>query len=280
MREDCMTNLRGRRTLGLAAGAISVLWLIGVAWYILDFIGADALAGMLPHELGLVVAGITVPILVLWLLVAFVVRGQALKEHTDLLASRLAELTFPDQSAEHRINSIAEALRRQAVDLRLATEEAAAALDGTRALFRSQASDIDIAAKAARARSEEVESTLAEQRRILNEMTGMVEKQREGLSQTGKDQAAAMEAAGEESARRITQVLDSKRTEIASVIDRILDHGSSVRDAVETQAERLGDQVEQAIGRFREQMTQLDRKSTRLNSSHSQISYAVFCLKK
>src|SRR2546430_5426419 len=26
--------------------------------------------------------------------------------------------------------------------------------------------------------------------------------------------------------------------------------------------------------------TDLDRKSTRLNSSHSQISYAVFCLKK
>src|SRR2546430_9138823 len=26
--------------------------------------------------------------------------------------------------------------------------------------------------------------------------------------------------------------------------------------------------------------TELDRKSTRLNSSHSQISYAVFCLKK
>src|SRR5688572_11851858 len=29
-----------------------------------------------------------------------------------------------------------------------------------------------------------------------------------------------------------------------------------------------------------EQHAQLDRKSTRLNSSHSQISYAVFCLKK
>ena len=109
-----MTNLRGRRTLSLAAAAVTVLWLIGVAWYIFEFIGADALAGMLPHELGLVVAGITAPLLLLWLLVAFVVRGQALKEHTDLLASRLAELTFPDSSAEHRINSIAEALRRQA----------------------------------------------------------------------------------------------------------------------------------------------------------------------
>src|SRR2546430_8527851 len=29
-----------------------------------------------------------------------------------------------------------------------------------------------------------------------------------------------------------------------------------------------------------ERRTQRDRKSTRLNSSHSQISYAVFCLKK
>src|SRR2546430_13515778 len=27
-------------------------------------------------------------------------------------------------------------------------------------------------------------------------------------------------------------------------------------------------------------LCQIDRKSTRLNSSHSQISYAVFCLKK
>src|SRR2546427_1993268 len=30
----------------------------------------------------------------------------------------------------------------------------------------------------------------------------------------------------------------------------------------------------------REDERRLDRKSTRLNSSHSQISYAVFCLKK
>src|SRR2546430_5144481 len=33
-------------------------------------------------------------------------------------------------------------------------------------------------------------------------------------------------------------------------------------------------------GEHREQRADADRKSTRLNSSHSQISYAVFCLKK
>src|SRR2546430_12466420 len=34
------------------------------------------------------------------------------------------------------------------------------------------------------------------------------------------------------------------------------------------------------IGRRQENAGLRDRKSTRLNSSHSQISYAVFCLKK
>src|SRR5688572_32044283 len=33
-------------------------------------------------------------------------------------------------------------------------------------------------------------------------------------------------------------------------------------------------------GGGRDQQVSRDRKSTRLNSSHSQISYAVFCLKK
>src|SRR2546430_13644896 len=41
-------------------------------------------------------------------------------------------------------------------------------------------------------------------------------------------------------------------------------HGRARREA---QGDRLGLEL-------------LDRKSTRLNSSHSQISYAVFCLKK
>src|SRR5256886_7244817 len=45
---------------------------------------------------------------------------------------------------------------------------------------------------------------------------------------------------------------------------------------------RLEHAVRRRIGDHerREGVLMLDRKSTRLNSSHSQISYAVFCLKK
>src|SRR5690348_17760896 len=35
-----------------------------------------------------------------------------------------------------------------------------------------------------------------------------------------------------------------------------------------------------SVQRFPDGVVQLDRKSTRLNSSHPSISYAVFCLKK
>src|SRR5688572_31732082 len=46
-------------------------------------------------------------------------------------------------------------------------------------------------------------------------------------------------------------------------------HGRSRRSVAVNLQKREGAEV-----------VQIDRKSTRLNSSHSQISYAVFCLKK
>src|SRR2546430_9039655 len=45
-------------------------------------------------------------------------------------------------------------------------------------------------------------------------------------------------------------------------------------------AQARGAQVRRDVAVPRFELAQEDRKSTRLNSSHSQISYAVFCLKK
>src|SRR5690606_33954984 len=49
-----------------------------------------------------------------------------------------------------------------------------------------------------------------------------------------------------------------------------------VRPALEAPVLAVGD----ALGRHGDEVAGLDRKSTRLNSSHVKISYAVFCLKK
>src|SRR3712207_9530144 len=51
----------------------------------------------------------------------------------------------------------------------------------------------------------------------------------------------------------------------------VKDHALTLKDIIDAQAD--GDQARQF-------MAIRDRKSTRLNSSHANISYAVFCLKK
>src|SRR5438445_9768294 len=59
-------------------------------------------------------------------------------------------------------------------------------------------------------------------------------------------------------------------------------HGGRLQrgGAVAAKAERLGDVMQGDRRRGAHYTSSTDRKSTRLNSSHANISYAVFCLKK
>src|SRR2546430_7106701 len=53
-----------------------------------------------------------------------------------------------------------------------------------------------------------------------------------------------------------------------------------LRPRPETGKEELLALREDVVQELQQMRREVDRKSTRLNSSHSQISYAVFCLKK
>src|SRR3712207_6981365 len=60
--------------------------------------------------------------------------------------------------------------------------------------------------------------------------------------------------------------------------DRLGHHGGRIGLRVGLEPPRLGDLLGRVKVGVRLQLE--DRKSTRLNSSHANISYAVFCLKK
>src|SRR2546427_4299045 len=68
-----------------------------------------------------------------------------------------------------------------------------------------------------------------------------------------------------------THVAEGQRTQIGQAL---------VQELALELHDRLGHLAERALALIHALDQPEDRKSTRLNSSHSQISYAVFCLKK
>src|SRR2546430_3775212 len=76
---------------------------------------------------------------------------------------------------------------------------------------------------------------------------------------------------------REVAVLDQEPTAGAQRGDQLVEDVEPLGQVLENQA-RVDD-VEVAVEGVGADVVHADRKSTRLNSSHSQISYAVFCLK-
>src|SRR2546430_3085661 len=67
---------------------------------------------------------------------------------------------------------------------------------------------------------------------------------------------------------------------VARIAHEITERNKGARDVVLIGVLTRGVHLAQRLGERIESIEGTDRKSTRLNSSHSQISYAVFCLKK
>src|SRR5437868_11823020 len=76
-------------------------------------------------------------------------------------------------------------------------------------------------------------------------------------------------------------VIEERRTKVFDLVEaakKILSNYEEKAKAGKMSAEEAGQLAFDAIGAMR--WGKSDRKSTRLNSSHVSISYAVFCLKK
>src|SRR2546430_2895177 len=97
-----------------------------------------------------------------------------------------------------------------------------------------------------------------------------------------KDKAKGLEAKDPKSAIEAwltvlqAQEQDGEPNPDLSVFNRVGDLYLKVKDPAQA-----ADYYDRAVDKYAELgFHNKDRKSTRLNSSHSQISYAVFCLKK
>src|ERR1035437_659464 len=78
----------------------------------------------------------------------------------------------------------------------------------------------------------------------------------------------------------IARDLDVSVMTVSKVVRGCADVGAETRGRVLARIQELNYQPNWVARSLAARRTFIDRKSTRLNSSHANISYAVFCLKK
>lgn len=107
----------------------SVAWFAIVAVYITKFFGWSNLFSMVPNEFSGFMAGITLPLAIIWVIMAYIDRGANFRKETQMLQNSLNQIIFPDANGTAATKMIAEAIKTQVMDLKNATRDACAQAD-------------------------------------------------------------------------------------------------------------------------------------------------------
>ena len=107
----------------------SVAWFAIVAVYITKFFGWSNLFSMVPNEFSGFMASITLPLAIIWVIMAYIDRGANFRKETQMLQQSLNQIIFPDSNGSAATKMISEAIKTQVMDLKSATRDACAQAD-------------------------------------------------------------------------------------------------------------------------------------------------------
>ena len=103
---------------------VSVVWFAVVLIYITQFFGWSNLFLMMPDEFGGFLAGITLPLAIIWVVMAYIDRGTSFKQEAKFLRAYMNQLVYPEDGAPQTAKAMADAIRSQVVELQQATKTA------------------------------------------------------------------------------------------------------------------------------------------------------------
>ena len=109
--------------------AFSVMWFGIVAVYITEFFGWDNLFSMVPNEFSGFMAGMTLPLAIVWVVMAYIDRGSSFRNETQMLRDSLNRVIFPDSNGSDATKMIADAIKAQVSDLKETTRDVCAQAD-------------------------------------------------------------------------------------------------------------------------------------------------------
>ncbi len=96
---------------------VSVVWFAIVLIYITQFFGWSNLFLMMPDEFGGFLAGVTLPLAIIWVVMAYIDRGTSFKQEAKFLRAYMNQLVYPEDGAPQTAKAMADAIRSQVVEL-------------------------------------------------------------------------------------------------------------------------------------------------------------------
>lgn len=117
IKESWLANNLHRLMIG-----VSVLWFGIVLIYITQFFGWSNLFLMMPDEFGGFLAGVTLPLAIIWVVMAYIDRGSSFKNEAKFLRAYMNQLVYPEEGTAKTAKAMTDAIRFQIVELQEVTK--------------------------------------------------------------------------------------------------------------------------------------------------------------
>ena len=119
--EDSENSWLGNNLHRLMIG-VSVVWFAIVLIYITQFFGWSNMFLMMPDEFGGFLACVTLPLAIIWVVMAYIDRGSSFKKEAKFLRAYMNQLVYPEEGGATTAKAMADAIRSQVVELQEVTK--------------------------------------------------------------------------------------------------------------------------------------------------------------
>ncbi len=95
----------------------AIVWVVGLCYYIENFIGWSSVMALPPHDFGVFVFYTILPLVFMWFVLAYIDRSAAISASSKLLQVYIDSLLYPNDDATKNAKAISNVLRNQIDEL-------------------------------------------------------------------------------------------------------------------------------------------------------------------
>jgi len=235
----------------LVAGLSSLLWIGAIAAFFITGPG-PALATFSLPEIGAIVAGGTMPLVLIWLFALVIMRTDLFREQRIAVAQGLDELLSPVDQAERRTAALTEKLRQQIENVESASEIASDRIKRLEDRFQGQITDLFSATTKAEETANAVVMRLRGEEQALSSLRTALDTMVAGIETRLKEAGEALISNSDTAGAHVNRAQES-----------LINEGRTLNDTLNDLKERLGEievALKQAVGGLE---TGLDHAETR-----------------